>query len=66
MHYFTEDWSDCPGAENETGWQNTEWRSYQFLKGNGAHLQETLGSRRRRTNGATGGFREENGAPDRE
>lgn len=66
MHYFTEDWSDCPGAENETGWANTEFRTYIFLEGNGAHLQETKESRRRRAEAVTGGFQPENGAPDQQ
>lgn len=66
MHYFTEDWSDCPGDENETGWYNTEWRTYKFLNGAGAHLQETADSRERRANKITGGFRVQNGAPDHE
>lgn len=66
MHYFTEDWSDCPGVENETGWANTEFRTYKFLKGDGAHLQETKDSRERRADAITGGFKEENGAADQE
>lgn len=66
MHYFTEDWSDCPGIENETGWMNTEFRTYRFLEGKGAHLQETAESRKRRAERVTGGFRKENGPADQE
>lgn len=68
MHYFTEDWSDNPGSEGETGWDNTEFRSYKFIKGGGAHLQETKDSRERRTRSerAPGGYRPENGPADQE
>lgn len=66
MHYFTEDWSDCPGMENETGWANTEFRSYEFLEGNGAHLRELKESRERRAERAAGGFREHNGPADQQ
>jgi broad specificity phosphatase PhoE len=48
LHYFTEDWE---GAERGTGtgWENTEWRSYEFVEGSGeASLRETRESRERR------------------
>jgi len=48
LHYFTEDWE---GAERGTGtgWENTEWRSYEFVEGSGeASLSETRESRERR------------------
>ena len=61
MHYFTEDWSDNPGEEGQTGWQNTEFRSYNFIKGNGSHLKETKDSRERRKDSPASGFVPENG-----
>ncbi len=64
LHYFTEDWSDNPGKEGSTGWTNTEFRSYEFIEGNGAHLKETKESRQRRKDGPAGGFETENGAQD--
>jgi len=47
LHYFTEDWE---GAERGTGtgWENTEWRSYVFVEGEDASLEETTESRERR------------------
>jgi len=48
LHYFTEDWE---GAERGTGtgWENTEFRSYEFVEGSeGASLSETRESRERR------------------
>lgn len=49
LHYFTQDWE---GAEKfaGTGWQNTEWRSYEFVSGEDeeASLRETKESRERR------------------
>ncbi|KAI9787844.1 MAG: hypothetical protein M1816_007411 [Peltula sp. TS41687] len=49
LHYFTEDWTDSnrlPG----TGWENTEFRSYQFMDegGDNASLAETQESSQRR------------------
>lgn len=64
MHYFTEDWSDCPGAEGETGWFNAEFRSYKFLDGDGGHLVELEESKQRRANRPAGGYKAENGPPD--
>ncbi|KAE9380742.1 phosphoglycerate mutase-like protein [Stipitochalara longipes BDJ] len=48
LHYFTEDWE---GSERGTGtgWENTEWRSYEFVDGSAdASLRETRESRERR------------------
>ena len=61
MHFFTEDWSDNQGEENQTGWENTEFRSYQFVEGKGSHLKETKESKERRKNRAAGGYRKEDG-----
>jgi hypothetical protein len=55
LHYFTEDWE---GAERGTGtgWENTEWRSYEFVEGSGeASFRETRQSRERRR-GTEGGL----------
>jgi hypothetical protein len=48
LHYFTGDWE---GSERGvgTGWDNTEWRSYEFVEGTAdASLEETKESRERR------------------
>jgi broad specificity phosphatase PhoE len=48
LHYLTEDWE---GAERGTGsgWENTEFRSYEFVEGGEkASLRETRESRERR------------------
>ncbi|MCJ1289636.1 hypothetical protein MMC34_001169 [Xylographa carneopallida] len=52
LHYLNEDW-DGFGASKGTGWENCEWRTYEFAVGSGdeaenATLVETEGSRRRR------------------
>ncbi|KAK5943455.1 hypothetical protein PMZ80_004462 [Knufia obscura] len=58
LHYFTEDWSDNPGEESGTGWVNTEFRTYEYVKGEGGHLKELAESRKRRAKGAAGGYEE--------
>ncbi|KAF7845971.1 hypothetical protein BT93_L5758 [Corymbia citriodora subsp. variegata] len=45
-------------------WANTEYRSYDFIEGNGGHLKETEESRKRRANGPAGGFDPSNGDAD--
>jgi len=56
LHYFTEDW-DGHEKFTGTGWENTEWRSYEFVDGSGrdegASLKETRESRVRRTGNET-------------
>ncbi|KAH8816068.1 phosphoglycerate mutase family protein-like protein [Xylogone sp. PMI_703] len=54
LHYFTEDWEGHDGFLG-TGWQNTEFRSYNFVvqdgdgeEDKGASLVETAESRKRR------------------
>ncbi|KAI6362213.1 hypothetical protein MCOR25_006285 [Pyricularia grisea] len=51
LHFLTEDW-DGTSINNSTGWQNTEWRSYEFADSSGqdsqASLKETKESRERR------------------
>jgi broad specificity phosphatase PhoE len=47
LHYFTEDWEGADRGTG-TGWENTEWRSYEFHGGVGASLRETRESRERR------------------
>jgi broad specificity phosphatase PhoE len=50
LHYMTEDWEGMDdGLIMGTGWENTEWRSYEFVEGSeGASLKETGESRERR------------------
>jgi hypothetical protein len=50
LHYFTEDW-DGHEKFTGTGWENTEWRSYEFIgtADERASLRETRESRVRRT-----------------
>jgi hypothetical protein len=50
LHYFTEDW-DGHEKFTGTGWENTEWRSYEFVSATDerASLRETSESRVRRT-----------------
>lgn len=67
LHWLTEDWSDNPGEENATGWTNTEYRTYEFIEGPGAHMKEVEESRERRRKGgaeANSGFRQANGEQD--
>ena len=52
LHYFTEDWTGSDKLPG-TGWENTEFRSYEFVEDDGkgedtASLRETEESRRRR------------------
>lgn len=58
LHFLTQDW-DGMKANVGTGWQNTEWRSYEFVDPTGetdedARLRETKVSWRRRRGSATG------------
>jgi broad specificity phosphatase PhoE len=50
LHYFTEDW-DGHEKFTGTGWENTEWRSYEYVgtADERASLKETRESRLRRT-----------------
>ncbi|KAL2135772.1 hypothetical protein VTI74DRAFT_6977 [Chaetomium olivicolor] len=49
LHFLTGDW-DGVSIERGTGWENTEWRSYEFVEEDGeeARLRETRVSWRRR------------------
>ncbi len=55
LHFLTQDW-DGMNPEKGTGWQNTEWRSYEFVEGEDeeAGLRETGASWRRRRGSAVG------------
>lgn len=57
LHFLTQDW-DGMRADVGTGWQNTEWRSYEFVDEMGsdgeARLRETRVSFRGRRGSATG------------
>ncbi|KAM7216151.1 Histidine phosphatase superfamily [Rhypophila decipiens] len=55
LHFLTQDW-DGMKANVGTGWQNTEWRSYEFVDftGEDARLKETRVSWRQRRGSATG------------
>lgn len=58
LHFLTQDW-DGMKANVGTGWQNTEWRSYEFIDPTGetdedARLRETRVSWRKRRGSATG------------
>ncbi|KAM7204927.1 phosphoglycerate mutase-like protein [Naviculisporaceae sp. PSN 640] len=58
LHFLTQDW-DGLTAQVGTGWQNTEWRSYEFVDPTGetdedARLRETRVSWRKRRGSATG------------
>ncbi|EON99762.1 putative phosphoglycerate mutase family protein [Phaeoacremonium minimum UCRPA7] len=57
LHFLTEDWDGMDPARG-TGWQNTEYRSYEFVDPEGdddvASLRETKPSWRRRRGSAIG------------
>ncbi|GAB1315710.1 hypothetical protein MFIFM68171_05920 [Madurella fahalii] len=56
LHFLTQDW-DGMNMQKGTGWENTEWRSYEFANGEEdeeARLRETEVSWRRRRGSAKG------------
>jgi broad specificity phosphatase PhoE len=57
LHFLTQDW-DGMNPEKGTGWQNAEWRSYEFVEPEGedeeAGLREMAVSWRRRRGSAVG------------